>query len=77
MLFKACFFPYPKKLVQEKILTLNHYLVFIRSGFGLKRCMAYQVNYDAKKKWQWFDVLPPYLEIQSFPQFIQSAFSFS
>lgn len=75
------FFSISKKTSSRKarflILTLNHYLVFIRSGFGLKRCMAYQVNYDAKKKWQWFDVLPPYLEIQSFPQFIQSAFSFS
>lgn len=37
--------------------------------------MAYEVDYDSPKRWQWFDVLPPYLEIHSFPQFIQNAFS--
>ncbi|XP_055325707.1 uncharacterized protein LOC129579580 isoform X2 [Sitodiplosis mosellana] len=50
---------------------------FFSRGFGLNRCMAYEVDYNLPKKWQWFDVLPPYLEIYNFPQFIQSALSFS
>ncbi|XP_031635153.1 phospholipase A2-like [Contarinia nasturtii] len=56
---------------EHPIMRCSEYYI----GFGLRRCMAYEINYSAPKKWQWFDVLPPYLEIYNFPQFIQSAIS--
>lgn len=35
--------------------------------------MVYEVDYSGPKQWQWFDVLPPYIDIRPFPQFVQSA----
>lgn len=57
------------------LLKMHFSFVCSHRGFGVRRCMGYLIDYNSPKKWQWFDVLPPYLEVYSFPQIIQSIFS--
>lgn len=61
------YFTWVTNSIKKMLLVMT---LFPFSAYGMARCELYQVDDQSDRIWQWFDVLPSYLNTTKFPQIV-------